>query len=167
MAGVTVAEVTAGGGGDGMIDAEWRAALVHGAHVPADDALEAEHEDAVRAAVWRYSSRVTALDDGFEPCGACGADARYYVAGDPSSLANASIAPESPTALWYEPLADGRPKLVAVKYAVSVEAWDAGNDGPPTLLGRPFVRDDDFLDEPIYLMVVPVERYLPLGGLLR
>lgn len=169
LAGVVTAEVSAGGGGNAVIDPEERAALTHGGHDVARDVPDAEVEDAVRAAVFRYTSREIALDDGFEPCGVCGPDGRYYVNGDASSLVNEDVEPDSPLVLWYEPLGDGRPTLVAVKYAVSVDAWhDAGrNRGPPTLLGRSFVRDDDFLEEPVYLIVVPVDRYRPLDGLLR
>ncbi len=169
VAGVVVAEVTAGpGGGSGVIDAEARAARVHGAHGARSNARDAQHEEAVWTAVARFANRMTALEHGYEACGECGGGGRYYVDAREARLDDPTLTPEAPYVLWYERLAEGRSALVAVKYAVSVDAWrDAGNDGPPTLLGRSFARDDDFLDEPVYLLVVPAERTYPAGGLLE
>ncbi|HET6380021.1 MAG TPA: LPXTG cell wall anchor domain-containing protein [candidate division Zixibacteria bacterium] len=45
----------------------------------------------------------------------------------------------SPEALVYERGADGALQLVAVEYVVFAAAWDAANDGPPTLFEREFM----------------------------
>lgn len=43
-----------------------------------------------------------------------------------------------PEILVYEPLKNGRLRLVAVEYIVIAEGWHAGNELPPTLAGQVF-----------------------------
>jgi hypothetical protein len=44
----------------------------------------------------------------------------------------------TPEALVYEPMKNGRLRLVAVEYVVLKAAWDATHDGLPSLFGEPF-----------------------------
>ena len=50
--------------------------------------------------------------------------------------------PSSPDGLIYQPLPDGRLKLVAVEFAIPFTLWDKPE--PPTLLGATFQREDEF-----------------------
>ena len=64
-----------------------------------------------------------------------GAMGVHYVNG--SLVGDALLDPARPEALVYEPLGDGRLRLVAAEYIVFQAAWDAVHDAPPTLFGRP------------------------------
>jgi len=50
--------------------------------------------------------------------------------------------PSSPDGLIYQPLPDGRLKLVAVEFAIPFTLWNKAE--PPTLLGATFQREDEF-----------------------
>jgi len=50
--------------------------------------------------------------------------------------------PSSPDGLIYQPLPDGRLKLVAVEFAIPFTLWNKPE--PPTLLGATFQREDEF-----------------------
>lgn len=52
---------------------------------------------------------------------------------------NVILAAETPEALVYEPMRNGRLRLVAVEYLVTRAAWEgAGNTAPPMLFGESF-----------------------------
>jgi hypothetical protein len=64
-----------------------------------------------------------------------GAMGLHYINGEFAS--DTKLDPKKPEALVYEPLRNGRLKLVAVEYVVFAEAWDAEHpDRPPRLFGH-------------------------------
>lgn len=57
---------------------------------------------------------------------------------------DATIDPNLPEVLVYEPQMDGSMQLVAAEYLVFQDAWtQAGNQAPPTLAGQPFASMAD------------------------
>ena len=60
----------------------------------------------------------------------------HYVNGDLVGDPEENAA--TPEALVYEPMKNGRLRLVAVEYVVLKAAWDAKHDGLPSLFGEPF-----------------------------
>jgi hypothetical protein len=60
----------------------------------------------------------------------------HYVNGDLVGDPEENAA--TPEALVYEPMKNGRLRLVAVEYVVLKAAWDATHDGLPSLFGEPF-----------------------------
>ena len=61
----------------------------------------------------------------------------HYVQGD--LVGDATLDPERPEAIIYEPTASGSLELVGVEYVVFQEAWDAANDAPPKLFGQDLI----------------------------
>jgi hypothetical protein len=64
-----------------------------------------------------------------------------------TSLLDATIDPQQPEALVYEPTDNGRLKLAALEYVVFQQAWQDANGvnaAPPSLFGHPF----DFTPSP-------------------
>lgn len=56
---------------------------------------------------------------------------------DHDAIENIALDPLQPEGLVYEPLPNGRLRLVAVEWIVPSEAWHAaGNEGPPSILGQ-------------------------------
>lgn len=112
-----------------------RAAVAHEEHVGLAE---------VRAATARYHRVQVALDDGYVNTRVCasspaGAMGIHYV--KPSLRADATFDPTHPEVLVYEPLSNGRLRLVAVEYLIWRSAWDAANPGTePSFLGQPFFR---------------------------
>lgn len=168
LTGASLAMVTDGGGpggGDGSVqdDVSTRSSVQQQGLATSQARLAALREQRLRETMARYHDVAMARAAGYEPCGECRAGGTYYV--DPDLGQAASIDLASPQVLWFEPLLDGAMELVAVKYAIAVDAWnEAGNDAPPSLLGRAFERDSEFLGQPVYLLVVPVEPWQPAGG---
>lgn len=105
---------------------------------------------AIRAATARYHRVEVAIADGYASTVACaaspdGAMGVHYVKeallGPPVPGGDATIDPLRPEVLVYEPMRNGRFRLVAVEYLVWRAAWDAANPGDgPSLLGVPFVE---------------------------
>jgi hypothetical protein len=60
----------------------------------------------------------------------------HYVNG--ALVGDGQVNASKPELLVYEPLANGRQRLVAVEYVVFQDAWDAKHDEPPSLFGREF-----------------------------
>ena len=60
----------------------------------------------------------------------------HYVNGDLVGDPEENAA--TPEALVYEPMKNGRLRLVAVEYVVLKAAWDETHDGRPSLFGEPF-----------------------------
>ena len=60
----------------------------------------------------------------------------HYVKG--ALVGDAVIDAETPEALVYQPLRNGRMRLVALEYVVFQSAWDAVHDQPPMLFGQRF-----------------------------
>ena len=64
-----------------------------------------------------------------------GAMGIHLVNGD--LVGDGAVDASSPEALMYE-VKNGKLQLTGVEYVVIAEAWDAGNDTPPTLMGQVF-----------------------------
>ena len=164
MTGLVLAKSTPGGGGGGLAgDAAARAAVVQEVQEASRAKLEARRVQQLHAAIVRYHDVSAAQQAGYEPCGACQAAGGFYI--DEGLVTAGDVDPAAPPVLRYEALADGGERLIGVTYVVPVEVWhENGHDAPPTLFGREFARDDTFLGEPIYLLVVPVDGSDPVGG---
>lgn len=54
------------------------------------------------------------------------------------SLLDGELDPTRPEAIIYEPLPDGRLKLVGAEYVVPAEHWDTTHDAAPQLMGQLF-----------------------------
>ena len=61
----------------------------------------------------------------------------HYVHGD--LVGDATLDPERPEAIIYQPQESGSMALVGVEYVVFQKAWDAANDSPPTLFGQELI----------------------------
>jgi hypothetical protein len=97
--------------------------------------------DKVRAATRRYRNINVALADGWVPATPCvsgpnsGAMGIHYVL--PDRVNDAVLDANLPEALIYEPLRDGRLRLVGVEFIVIAEAWNTANpDAQPSLDGH-------------------------------
>jgi hypothetical protein len=95
----------------------------------------------IRAATAGYHQLQSALDDGYGPLHSCtdhegglGAMGQHYVAGDVVGDAVFDLA--RPEVLVYEPMPNGRSRLVAVEFVVFADVWAGVSDDPPTLFGR-------------------------------
>ena len=60
----------------------------------------------------------------------------HYVNG--ALVGDGQVNASKPELVVYEPLANGRERLVAAEYVVFQDAWDANHDEPPSLFGREF-----------------------------
>lgn len=98
----------------------------------------------VRAATARFQTIGNAQQAGYTaqyPAGCAqsaeGAQAFHYL--NPA-LADSVVDLLRPELFMYEPQADGSLQLIGVDYVVPFDAWKG--DGPPTLLGVPFMRNE-------------------------
>ncbi|MCX7514905.1 hypothetical protein [Frateuria sp. STR12] len=99
---------------------------------------------AVRDATYRYRDVSRAEMDGYVPVLGCvsgpdmGAMGAHYLKA--SLLGDGVVDVAHPELLVYEPLGNGRMRLVAAEYLAIAEAWDGTHtDGsPPTLMGQLF-----------------------------
>lgn len=132
--------------------------------------MTAEATDAeatLEALTARYADASAALADGFmrDPSGMCvtaemvglpaeaGAMGVHYLHPQrlglvpdavPVAGTDGAVSWGEPEVLVYEPQPDGTEKLVAIEYLVFEAPWlAAGNSGPPSFLGEPFVRMAD------------------------
>jgi len=90
----------------------------------------------IRQATARYHSLDAALADGFQLGSNCvssplGGMGYHYV--NFSRIFDGTIDPSQPEALVYEPMKNGKLRLVAVEYIVDAETWQAQHDAPPVL----------------------------------
>ena len=95
----------------------------------------------VRAATRRYKDINVAIDEGWVPATPCvsgpnsGAMGVHYVL--PERIGDGALRADQPEALIYEPLSDGRLRLVGVEFIVIAEDWNTKNpDNQPTLDGH-------------------------------
>lgn len=95
----------------------------------------------IRAATAQYHQLGRALDDGYGPLHTCtdhegglGAMGQHYVAGD--AVDDTDFDLSRPEVLVYEPMPNGKSRLVAVEFVVFADAWAAVSDAPPRLFGR-------------------------------
>jgi hypothetical protein len=97
---------------------------------------------AVRQSTRRFLYVSQAVAAGYGPFLGCtsghdaGAMGLHYVNG--GLIGDGALDAEQPEVLVYEPMADGRLRLVAVEYVVVAEAWHANNETPPVLMGQLF-----------------------------
>jgi hypothetical protein len=96
---------------------------------------------AVRAGTARFHDFGVAEDAGYGALHTCtdeesglGAMGQHYVRGD--LVGDTVFDLSNPEVLVYEPMPNGRQRLVAVEFVVFAEPWDAISDDPPTLFGR-------------------------------
>jgi hypothetical protein len=95
----------------------------------------------IRAATAGYQQLQAALDDGYGSLHECtdhngtlGAMGQHYVAGD--AVDDADFDLTRPEVLVYEPMPNGRSRLVAVEFVVFADVWARVSSDPPTLFGR-------------------------------
>jgi hypothetical protein len=95
----------------------------------------------VRAGTARFHDFSVAGDAGYGPLHTCtdeesglGAMGQHYVRGD--LVGDTVFDLSNPEVLVYEPMPNGRQRLVAVEFVVFQEPWDAISSDPPTLFGR-------------------------------
>jgi hypothetical protein len=119
--GVQVVVALASGGSD-LAAARTATANYHRVSV-AEDAGYAEFRDA---------NGIACIDN--LPAGAMGV---HYVNG--SYVGDTTLDPTTPEAVVYEPMSNGRLRLVALEYIVFQAAWDAEHSSPPELFGQPFM----------------------------
>lgn len=81
---------------------------------------------------------------------------RHYLNG---SLVDADVAVTSPEVLIYEPMANGRLRLVGVEYIIPY-AIRGPNETPPTLFGREFLHNPTF---DLWMLHVYVGKHNPEG----
>jgi hypothetical protein len=97
----------------------------------------------VRQATDKFHSIPAAEAAGYGPFYVCtddnggaGAMGQHYVKG--ALVGDGAIDPLTPEALVYEPMPDGKLRLVGVEYVVFKDAWDANHANPPQLFGHTF-----------------------------
>ncbi len=95
----------------------------------------------VRAGTAAFHEFSAAEDAGYGPLHTCtdeesglGAMGQHYVRGD--LVGDTVFDLSNPEVLVYEPMPNGRQRLVAVEFVVFQEPWDAISSDPPTLFGR-------------------------------
>jgi hypothetical protein len=120
-------------------------AAVDARGVPGDPAVLAS----IRQATARYQQYERALDDGFVPLSECvyvpglGGMGIHY--GRVDRVFDPAIRATEPEILLYEPMGNGRKRLVGVEYMVRQIDWEAaGNEGPPSVAGREFDPPNPF-----------------------
>ena len=96
----------------------------------------------VRNATHRFLDVARAERNGYGPILGCtsghthGAMGLHYA--NAVLVGDGTLDASRPDLLVYEPLRNGRMRLVAVEYLVIAEAWNAVNPGPPVLEGQLF-----------------------------
>ncbi|WP_018477682.1 hypothetical protein [Pontibacter roseus] len=100
----------------------------------------------VRQATARYHHLEAALADGYElgsPCvsSPAGGMGHHYIKG---TLVDGTIDPTQPEVLVYEPMKNGKMRLVAVEFLVVAEPWDAQHDSAPRLGNQVYDDHRDF-----------------------
>ena len=119
----------------------------HGPHAATAMAAPAargisEFVQIVRESTERFRDPAVALAEGYAPHFGCvtgsheGAMGVHFV--NFPLVADGVLEPGRPELLVYEPLANGRLKLVAADYLVLADTWNAANPAPPELMGQLF-----------------------------
>lgn len=133
-------------------------------------ALEGSALAAIRQATAHYQQIDRAIDDGFVPLSDCvaapwGGMGFHY--GHPGRIGDPAVDPSEPEILLYEPMGNGRMRLVGVEFMVHGEAWHATNAGAPAIAGQSFdPPDPNHPDEhlrPFYTLHVWAWRNNPDG----
>lgn len=127
---------------------------------------------AIRAATAHYQRFEVAEADGFVPLSPCvaipGGPGMGYHYGRVDRIQDPAIIATEPEILLYEPMSNGRLRLVGVEYMVHGGAWyAAGNTEPPSVAGRTFDPPNPMHPEehlrPFYTLHVWVWRDNPGG----
>ena len=95
----------------------------------------------VRASTARFQRLEAARAAGYTPLHVCtdheggmGAMGQHYVRGD--LVGDTLFDPSQPEVLVYEPVPNGRMRLVAVEFIVFADAWAGVSSSPPSLFGQ-------------------------------
>lgn len=140
--------------------------------LPEGSQLKSSHADQnkilaeIRRATAKYHDIDAAFDDGYiigSPCVESGAGGMGFHLINPA-LFNGEVNPDQPEALVYEPMKNGRMRLVAIEFIIPYPLWDAEN-GLPMLGSQPY-DDMPFFPEPLgpnYQLHVWVWKNNPLG----
>ncbi len=121
----------------------------------------------IRSATAKYHDIEVALSDGYDfgsPCVSSESGGMGYHLVNMDLLMNPSVDPEQPEALVYEPMKNGRMRLVAVEFIVPYPVWDQENGVP--MLGNQAFDDMPYFPPPLgpnYQLHVWVWRHNPLG----
>lgn len=96
----------------------------------------------LRKATAHYHDVARALGDGFlapppEACVAAAPGGMGYHYVNPARM-DLEIDADLPEVLLYEPMENGKLRLVGAEFLVHGDAWDAANDDPPTFAGQEF-----------------------------
>jgi hypothetical protein len=97
---------------------------------------------AVRESTERFRNVSAAEAEGYSLMFGCvsgpdfGAMGLHYVKGE--LLGDDTVDAATPEIVIYEPLPNGRRRLIGADFLVFKEAWDATHDGPPELMGQLF-----------------------------
>lgn len=91
----------------------------------------------IRQATAHYQQVERAVSDGYAPSGHCvpGMGIHYI---NMEHLKDGVVDPSKPEVLVYEPMKNGRLKLVAAEFIIMAKPWDAVHDGPPMLGSKEF-----------------------------
>ena len=98
--------------------------------------------DVVRASTAQYRDPSAASDAGWQSAQSCvsgpqeGAMGVHFINGP--LVGDGGLDATAPEALVYEPLRNGRMRLVAVEFIVPADLWNANHATPPVLLGQHF-----------------------------
>jgi hypothetical protein len=126
---------------------------------------------ALRKATARYHRVAEALADGFlapppEECVAAPPGGMGYHYVNPGYM-DLEIDARRPEALLYEPMSNGKLRLVAAEFLVHGDSWDALHDDPPSFAGRDFDPPSDRAavapPGPFYTLHVWIWRNNPSG----
>ena len=96
----------------------------------------------VRESTERFKDAAVALAEGYVPTFGCvsgsheGAMGIHFV--NFPMVADVALDPTRPELLVYEPLSNGRLRLIAADYLVLTETWHAQNQAPPEMMGQLF-----------------------------
>ena len=120
----------------------WTAAQEHHASASRQGKQVSAFVAEVREATRRFQDSAVALAEGYVPQFGCvsgsheGAMGVHFV--NFPMVADAALDVARPELLVYEPLPDGRLRLVAADYLVLTSSWHASNQAPPELMGQLF-----------------------------
>jgi len=98
--------------------------------------------DVVRVSTAQYRDPAAASDAGWLSAQSCvsgpqeGAMGVHFLNG--ALVGDGELDAATPEALVYEPLRNGRMRLVAVEFIVPADLWNANHPAPPVLLGQHF-----------------------------
>jgi len=125
-------------------------AVAQDSHSHEHEAITAEQQTragalvkAVRDATERFKDVAVAEAEGYAPQFGCvsgpdkGAMGLHYV--NAALVSSGVLDPAHPQIVIYEPLPDGRLRLIGADFLVLADTWNAGNhSGPPELMGQLF-----------------------------